>query len=105
MTSRLPHCLECDRKVVARQLCSKHYIAAKRRGELPSKEYKKDCEICGAETVARDLCPAHYQQFRRKVMGKGNRVSAGPCTETEYHHWSVRGTCLVCGVDRPEGWT
>lgn len=105
MPSRLAHCLECERKVVSRGLCSKHYIAAKRKDQLPPKEFAKNCNICGDETIARDLCWKHYQQYRRQVLGKNLRVSAGPCLDGPNHRWSVRKTCLVCGVDRPEGWT
>ena len=105
MTTRLAHCILCEKRVKCRQLCSAHYYQAYREGNLPPREDLTICKVCGGRAVARDMCDAHYHQFRRKVLNRGNKISAGPCSDGLNHSWGGGDVCRICGVDRPEGWT
>ncbi|MGO3297050.1 MAG: HNH endonuclease [Marinobacter sp.] len=66
----------CDRKLVARGLCPKHYSRATRDGTVGAYEKHKpkskpklnfECSVPGCDKVAqaRSLCPMHYARLRK----------------------------------------
>jgi len=59
---------ECERKALARGLCSLHY-QRQSRGKPLSDPPPKRCGVpdCGRRAKALDLCPAHYNRHRRGV--------------------------------------
>ncbi|MDX6266902.1 MAG: hypothetical protein QOD70_1642 [Frankiales bacterium] len=79
---------DCERDVLARGLCSRHYSAWQRAGRpdgpslLPPR-VKLSCAVadCSDEVYSRELCEKHYRQVRRtggiqEVRAAGSR----PCT-------------------------
>lgn len=64
--------LECEKSVVARGLCNKHYKEAKRRGTVDdhaklSREPYGHCSVDGCEqdSWARTWCGTHYARWRK----------------------------------------
>lgn len=102
-------CKQCDKEAKSLGLCSTHYSQqhrAKRRPNEPAPEpvYPTECSECSRPVRARGLCMTHYQRFRRTYMGKGNRLSVGACVDGKPHPWGD-GSCRICGVARPHGWS
>lgn len=97
----MKHCsiIGCEGEIKARGLCSKHYLRAKRAGELelysgPGKgrhapECSRTCAgvaVCGKQEAARGLCNACYQVRRKDgtlpllpIVNAGKACSVDGC--------------------------
>lgn len=81
----------CDRASVVRGYCSKHYNAARARGEFGKKCTELDCDK-GA--VGRGFCRTHY--YEHKKAGTLPPLAEKPTTCDVQGCWSdakVRGWC------------
>lgn len=104
--------LECEKSVVARGLCDKHYRQAKRRGTLDdhaklSREPFVPCSVdgCEQEFLARGWCGTHYRRWQRtgslettrfnkqicSVEGCANLAKSRGWCNTHYARWRHHG--------------
>ena len=112
---------DCDRRPVARGLCSRHYAAWQRAGKPDGHELTRrtrpPCAVdeCGAPSYARDHCERHYRQLLRSGDVLPDRAPADCAVEAcgrkavtrgwchgHYLRWSRRGDVLAeLPLDRP----
>jgi hypothetical protein len=79
---------DCDNKIMAIGLCSKHYSRWHRYGDLNANNNlakpKPPCEISGCEKISdkKSLCHAHYYQMRR--YGQEHRAKTTPGAHAKF---------------------
>jgi hypothetical protein len=93
---------DCDNKIMAIGLCSKHYSRWHRYGDLNANNNlakpKPPCEISGCEKISdkKSLCRAHYYQMRRYGQEhRGKAMSGAPAQFINDHRAHVSADCLL----------
>lgn len=105
MTNRTCTAEDCDKKVIARGLCTKHYQQAAKVGfePLPPPMNTLKCSVdgCTNPALSRGLCNGHYQRFRAtgdvqadvplqiKRRGRTETCSVEGCDEA----YEAKGLC------------
>ena len=90
---------DCDREVVARGLCGKHYkawqVAGRPEGPPLQKRPATPCSVagCGATVYAKGHCSRHYRQLLRSGKLRPDTQPAACAVETCDRRAVTRGWC------------
>lgn len=110
-----PRCVEdgCSEQPVAKDLCQKHYYAARRPSKAPRPPVApRVCTIerCESRATSRGWCGAHYQRWRRfgdpqfvppdmgarcSIEGCEGEVNARSLCGRHYYRWWTYGNPMV----------
>lgn len=84
--------LNCDKPMVARQLCKSHYSKYRKAGKLFKLQYPAECTVddCNREHSANGYCSLHDQRVKAhgSIDGDLNRNKPGEGTILETGYWA-----------------